>query len=828
MKKGMRKIFVLTLFFIFSTTFGFAEGEIVPPKGKIKGVVLDAKTKEPVEYATVALYAYADNKLVTGTVTDYLGHFRIDLPAPGKYYLAISFIGLKAIKSEVFNVGNEPRNIQLGNFYFKANSKNLKEVEIVGKQSPIEYKIDKKVIRVDKQLTSAGGTAIDVLENVPSVQVDVEGNVTLRGSSGFTVLIDGKPTILEPSDVLRQIPSSSIQDIEIITNPSVKYEPDGATGIINIVTKKNHLEGLSGNINLNAGTYGRYGGDLLINYRVNKFNFFLGGNYNTRPRPGTIKSERETYGNDTTFFVNFYGDHKRSFNNYGIRGGIEFNATKKDYASLSGKYGNWNMLRDATLRYNDWTVPGGDVFSYNSFDNTKLGGVYYSINGVYQHIFGNNNKKEEKPKGPKGQMHQKPAEHKIEAEANYQYRNNDEYTINELRALSDTLIGGKKNVESGPSAVLRLKLDYTLPIGKNNKFESGFQSRNGKSTDVTGLYLYNHVNGDLEFAPEFYHETKYVRNIYAWYALFAGTKNKLGYQAGLRVEYTDRTISMSGEDDFIFNRWDFFPTVHLSYQLPSEQQLMTSYSRRIQRSRGWQLEPFITWQDAYNVRKGNPDLKPEYTDSYEMSYLKNFGDNFVSVEIYYRVTHNKVERVSSVYSETVMLHTFENVGRDYSLGVEVMLNLGVTKWWDLNLSGDFYNYKLKGTLYEQPFERTSTNWNTRLNNTFRLWKNGQFQLSSRYNSATVTAQGTSEGYYSVDAALKTSFLNRSLSANLQVRNIFGTAKREFISEGKFFYSHTNYQPKSPTVTITLSYRFNNFKPTKRENNSMENVGEGEM
>lgn len=824
----MRKTFAMTLFFIFSITVGYADGEAASSKGKIKGVVLDAKTKGPVEYATVALYVAADNRLVTGTVTDYLGHFRMDMPAPGKYYLAISFIGLKAIQSEVFDVGDEPGNIQLGNFYLKADSKNLKEVEVVGKQSPIEYKIDKKVIRVDKQLTTAGGTAIDVLENIPSVQVDVEGNVTLRGSSAFTVLIDGKPTILEPGDVLRQIPSSSIQDIEIITNPSVKYEPDGATGIINIVTKKNYLEGLSGNVNLNAGNFGRYGGDLLLNYRANKFNFFLGGNYNTRPRPGTTESERETYANDTVFFVNSKGDRGRNFINSGFRGGIEFNATKRDYVSLSGRYGKWNMFRNATLRYDDWSVPGGDVFSYNSFDNTKLGGVYYSINGVYQHNFGNKNKKGEKPKNPEGRMHQKPAEHKIEAEAIYQYRNNDEYTINELRDFSDTLTGGKKNVESGPSAVLRLKLDYTLPVGKNNKFESGFQSRNGKSTDITGLYLYNPETGDIEFVPEFYHKTNYVRNIYALYALFAGTKNKFGYQAGLRVEYTDRTISMSGEDDFIFNRWDFFPTLHLSYRLPYNQQLMASYSRRIQRSRGWQLEPFITWQDAYNVRKGNPDLKPEYTDSYEMSYLKNFGDNFVSVEAYYRLTHNKVERVSSVYSETVMMHTFENVGRDYSLGAEVMLNLGVTKWWDLNLSGDFYNYKLKGTLYEQPFERTSTNWNTRLNSTFRLWKNGQFQLSSRYNSATVTAQGTSEGYYSVDAALKTNFLNRSLSANLQVRDIFGTTKREFISEGKDFYSHTIYQPKSPTVTLTLSYRFNNFKPTKRENSSMENVGEGDI
>ncbi len=837
------RIYILFLLFVIATHSAFAGGELENAKGKIKGAVLEGKTKQPLEYATISLYSADDNKLITGTITDHLGHFKLELPAPGNYYLVISFIGLKDIKSDVFHVENLEHNVHLGNFILMSDSKVLKEVEIVSKQAPIEFKTDRKVIRVDKQITALGGTAVDVLENVPSVQVDVEGNVTLRGSSGFTVLIDGKPTILEPSDVLRQIPSSSIQNIEIITNPSVKYEPDGATGIINIITKKNHLDGLSGNINLNAGNYGRYGGDLLLNYRVKKVNFFIGGNYNTRPRPGTIESQRETDSADTTFYVNLQGDRGRSFNNYGIRGGIELNATKNDYISLSGKYGNWKMLRDATLRYDEWNSFQNDKYSYNSMDNTKVGGIYYNITGVYQHKFGKKKESAEeknrpengshgpksgsRPKGAPG-MKMKNVEHKLEAEAIYQYRYNDEYTINELRDLSDTLIGGKKNVEKGPSAVLRLKLDYTLPVGKKDKFEAGFQSRNGRSTDETGLYLYNPETGDIEFAPEYYHLTDYKRNIYAAYTLYAGEIKKFGYQAGLRVEYTDRVISMTGEDDFVLNRWDYFPTVHLSYQLPYDQQLMGSYSRRIQRSRGWQLEPFITWQDEYNVRKGNPDLKPEYTDSYELSYLKKFKDNFFSLEGYYRVTHNKVERVSSVYSETVMLHTFENVGKDYSLGVEAMLSLGITKWWDLDISGNFYNYKLKGTLYDEPFERTSTNWNSRMSNTFRLWKNGQFQISGRYNSASITAQGTSSDYYSLDAALKASFLNRSLSVAIQGRDLLSTAKREFISEGRNFYNHTLYRPKSPAITITISYRFNNFKPTKRENGSMEGMGEDDI
>ncbi len=832
----MKNVFSLILLFLQVIQLTYASPVEEFSGGKVKGVVLADNTKTPVEYATIAMYAAADSSFVTGTITDHLGHFRMELPPPGDYYLTISFLGMKAMKSEVFHIDDNTKTLSLGNFYLRADSKTLSEVEVVSRQSSVEFQTDRKVIRVDRQLTATGGTAVDVLEKVPSVQVDVEGNVTLRGSSGFTVLVDGKPTILEPSDVLRQIPAGTIQNIEIITNPSVKYEPDGVTGIINIVTRKNRLDGLSGNVNLNTGSFGNYGGDLLLNYRVKKVNFFIGGNYNTRPHPGTTRSERETYLNDTTFFVRSSGDRERNFSNYGIRGGIEVNPTKKDYFSLSGKYGHWNMERSSVLLYDQWNSFVPETYSYNSIDKTNFDGTYYGINGVYQHRF----VKEERTKRPAGEhpakesrpggrppVHMKKTEHKLEAEIIYQYRNNDEYTVNELRDLGDSLTGGKKNIENGPSRVLRLKMDYSLPVGKKDKFETGFQSRNGKSTDITELYLYNPETGELEFDPKFYHETDYKRNIYALYSLYAGEVKNFGYQAGLRVEYTDRNIAMSGEEDVLLNRWDYFPTVHLSYNLPAEQQMMASYARRIQRSRGWQLEPFITWQDQYNVRQGNPELKPEYTDSYDMSYLKNFGDNFVSLEGYYRTTHNKVERVSSVYTEDVMMHTFENVGKDYALGAEVMLSLGITKWWSMDVSGDLYNYKLKGTLYDQPFDRTSTNWNSRMNNTFTLWKYGQVQVSGRYNSASITAQGTSAAYYSLDAALKAGFFNRSLSLTLRARDILGTAKRDFISEGEDFYSHVVYEPRSPTVTFTVSYRFNNFKPSKRGSNTMD-MGEDDI
>jgi len=816
------------------------------PDGKIKGAVAEAKSEEPVEYATVALYRAENNELITGVITDHLGHFKIDQPEKtGDYYLTITFIGLDEIKSDVFKVTEGHPNINLGNFFFESSSNGIEGVEVVAKRAPIEYRIDKKIINVDKQITSEAGNAIDVLENVPSVQVDVEGNVTLRGSSGFTVLIDGKPTILDPSDALRQIPSSSIENIEIITNPSVKYEPDGATGIINIITKKNRLDGLSGSANANIGLYDQYGGDLQLSYRMNKINFVFGANYNKRGRPGYVTNERTTLSNDTSFFVESFGDSERGHAGGSMRAGIEYDITKSDFISISGRFGGWDMNSNSTLRYDDWTDPVSELYSYNSMENTNRGGNYYSIDGVYQHTF-NKKEPEKRPQKPdtlnrdrngkkpgKGGEYKPSIFHALNFQINYRNRDFNESSTNELRELSDELIGGNKNVENGPSESIRLKLDYTLPVGLSDKFEAGMHLRSGKSKDATELWLYNSATSELELIEEYSHFIDYYRNIYAGYGLYAGYAGKFGYQLGLRTEYTDRKIEMIEVDEFSINRWDYFPTIHVSYNLPADQQVMASYSRRIDRPRGWWLEPFITWEDQYNVRQGNPELKPEYIDSYDAGYLKKFGDNFFSFEAYYRVTNNKVERISSVYQENVMLRKPENVGQDFSLGFEAMLNIGVFKWWNMELSGNYYNYKLEGELsYEvgdeivvDPINRSSRNWNSRFNNTFQLWKNGVFQLTNRYNSASVTAQGTSSAYYTLDAAFRVSFFNKSLTANLQGRDLLGTSLRESISEGPGFYTHYKRDPKSPMVALTISYRFNNYRANKRS--EQNGGGDGE-
>ena len=821
----MKKYFTIIIFILLVSTV-FGEVESASPKGKIKGVVSSKDNKEALEYATVALYEANTNKLISGDITDFLGHFKLEKPDTGSYYVSITFIGLKDIKSDVFEVDESKSNINLGNFFLESGSKELGEVEVVAKRASIEYRIDKKVINVDKQITAEAGNAVDILENVPSVQVDIEGNVSLRGSSSFTVLIDGKPTILEPSDALRQISSSNIENIEIITNPSVKYEPDGAAGIINIVTKKNFIDGLSGITNLNVGTFGQYGGDIQLSYRLSKFNFILGANYDQRTRPGDVVSERETYKNDTTFFLNSNGNTERNFHRGSYKAGFEYNPTKNDFFSLSGRYGNWAMNNGSDLLYEEYYVPGTDILNYYSKDETERGGDYFAADVVYQHTFSKKTDEDEPFKkgmgnsknGDAPEVKKLMAKHEIKFQLNYRSRVSNESTINLLTDMSNNTTGGQKNIEDGPSTSLRMNLDYTLPIKRNNKFEAGLQGRLGNNEDNTQLWRYNPASGELELEPDFSYNTTYYRNFYAAYALFAGESGKFGYQAGLRTEYTDRTVEMTGEDDFVLNRWDLFPTVHASYKLPKDQELMLSYSRRIDRPRGWQLEPFVTWQDNYNVRKGNPDLQSEYIDSFDAGYLYKFDDNFFSLEGYYRITNNKVERIRSVYIpadssnvDNVMLSSFENVGNDYSLGVEAMLNMGITPWWEMSLSGNLYNYRIEGQLNETDFSRNSVNWSSRFNNTFTLMKNLQLQASSRYNSNTVTAQGTNAGFFTIDAALKMSFLKRSLTANLQARNILGTALHESSSSGDDFYTYNSYNPLSPVFRITFSYKFNNFK-----------------
>jgi len=771
-------------------------------KGVIKGVIIDSITHQPVEFAAIAVYNATDKSLIDGAITGETGAFRISKLGYGNYTIEITFIGYKTKRIKNIQISSDVPVLNLSEIHLSMTAENLAEVEITSETPSIEYQIDKKVIHVDKQITATAGTAVDILETVPSVNVDTEGNITLRGSSSFTVFIDGKPSILDANDVLQQIPASAIADIEIITNPSAKYDPDGTAGIINIKMKKIRLEGLNGIINATVGTYGRYGGDFLFNYRKNAFNIYFGADYNKRVNPGYSEYERDTYVSDTTYKTVAEGDFEYTRISWGLRGGVEINPSKNDYINLGGRFGYHERTGTTNRNYDEWIDPGDVHNPYLSNETSIRSADFYSVTLDYSHSF----------KNKEG--------HSLSAQIIFDHRVSDEINSNQLTETDSTIRSAQESTEDGPAGRLRAKIDYTLPIGDNDKFEAGFQSRNDLADDDNKLYNYDPDAGDFVLIPEYSNTTDYRRNIYALYAMYAGKVKNFGYQLGIRGEYTYRDIKSENnttDSSFIIDRMDYFPSVHLSYDFLKENSLMASYTRRIKRPRGWYLEPFITVQDAYNLSKGNPGLQPEYIDSYEMSYQKRFKKNFFSLDAYYRVTHNKIERVSEVYQDNIMLHTYENVGQDYSLGGELMLSVDLLKWWHMDLSGNLYYYRVTGTLYDQSFDNNSTNWRGRFNNTFHLAEFTKLQITSSYASPTVTAQGKRYGYYMFNAALKQDFFQRKLSLTLTGRDLFGTANFESLNEGNDFSNHFYAERKSPMVTLTISFKLNNYKMKKVSN-----------
>jgi outer membrane receptor protein involved in Fe transport len=767
------------------------------PGGTIKGHVIDAVTEAPLEYANIILFSKASGSQATGTITRKNGYFELTPVRPGTYDLEIKFMGFETGSVEDVRVAPPEMSVDIGTVALERSVIPLEEVEVSADRPDIVFQIDKKVVNVGKRYTTTSGTAVDVLENVPSVTVDIDGNVSLRGSTSFTVLLDGRPTVLDPSDVLQQIPASTIDNIEIITNPSAKYDPDGISGIINIVTKKSKLEGVSGTVNLNAGLNYKYGADFLVNLKRNGFNAYLAADYNRREYPGTMESENRTYRGADTTIVRSEGESGWERTMYSLRGGIDLPLSPADNLNLEVRGGGREMERTSDRDFDEWTSSAGTTNSYVSRGGWERSGNFYSLSTDYRHSFEGDG-------------------HELSAQVSFDSRDGDEESNNELQDMGGVVTSGERSTEDGLGSRLRTKFDYTLPLGEGTKIETGYQSRFDRMDAESNMYEYDPDSFGYEFREQYSHTSEFDRDIHSLYAIYSGEAGRLGYQGGIRGEYTDRRTELTDTgESFSIDRWDYFPTVHFSYEYSKGHQMLLSYTRRIDRPRHWHLEPFITWWDAYSVRKGNPDLRPEYIDSYELAYQRHFGATMLSAEAYYRFTHNKVERVRSVYEDNILLHTVENVGTDYTFGTELMLNVDNLKWWSISLMGNLYDYRVEGTLFDEPFSEGSFNWNVRFNNTFKIGQSTRLQINGIYNSPSASSQGEREGFTTTDAAIKQTLFTRNLTATLQVRDVFGTGRFESTSEGRDFYSYILFDRESPVVTLTLSYNFNNYRPERR-------------
>lgn len=818
MRKLLTLLLLLSAIMIQAQQPGRHPGNM-PKIGTITGKVIDAESEKPVEYANLVLYSGKDSSMVNGTITKADGSFLLDKLPYGKFYLEANFIGFN--KKSISNIVIKPqqKDIHIGTITLSPATQMLDAVEVKAEKQDIEYMIDKKVVNVSKDINSTGGTAVDVLENTPSVQTDIEGNVSLRGSSNFKVLIDGRPSVLDGNDALQQIPSNAIDKIEIITNPSAKYDPEGVGGIINVIMKKNQNSGVNGIIDLSVGTGDKYSGNLLLNYRMGKFNIFGGIDYMDRTYYGENNSFSKRMRSDTTLFQVIDADRNFHRTGYKAKAGFDYNFDDKNTISLSGEYGErkFGMNLDAeTHEYNKYERNDYSI-KESKFEVT---GDFFTSNLHYEHKFNQQG-------------------HKLSSSAYYSEWNPnranklEQYITNQAYEITGNNSYKERSEEVGGRSDLRFKLDYERPFSKHSKLEAGYYGRiRGRLADYQKEY-YNNSNDEWVVADSLTNVTDYSHLVQAVYGLYSNNFAGFDYQLGLRGEYTDRLIEQKVTDKkYSVERLDYFPTVHLSKELPLKQQVQASYSRRIRRPRGWYLNPYPTYLDELNYRVGNPGLEPEFIDSYELNYMKRFKQSFVTVEGYYRQKNNRIERVTILDENNVAKHTFANINKDYTIGVEFMGNLNFTKWYNLTASANLYNYNIVGggelTANEDETKTTNT-WDGRVNNTFKFKTGTRLQLQGFYMGPSITSQGDREGFFATNIAVRQDMLKKKLSITLRARDILQTMKHEFVIDQPYLYTENEFNREAPVFMISVSYKINNYKNHRNKRNGsdeMEFEGEG--
>ena len=766
--------------------------------GRVSGRILDGNSKDPMAYVTVSVLKKTDSSLLNGSVTNVDGFFKIqNLDIGQQYLIKYSFIGYKYHFQAIDFKGAQ--NLSLNDVVMFSDNNLLKNVEVLADDPIITYEIDKKVVNVESMNTVVSQTAVEVLANIPSISVDMDGNVALRGSSGFTLLIDGRPSALPSSEALQLIQASNIKDIEIITNPSAKYDAEGTSGVINVILKRNKLEGISTLVNLNGGNSGNStdfinaGGDFITSINTGDFKFNIGGQYVNRNRFRDIEQIRRTTIGGVESSIESQGLHRFFGKNYGGNFAMEYNPSKSDFFNVGVNITQrqWN----AAANYFFEEFSGDSLLnSYENRERTLRDFFVISSSLGYQHLF-NNDKN-----------------HYLSFSSTYNLYDGVEDAETEFFTLDSILLGGNRNTEVGPSNSLRLSLDYQYPFKNGVKFQLGARTDFGFSGDDQDAFEYDLVNSEYFRLDSFSTDVSYVQNIYAGYGIINGKIiDKLGYQLGLRAEYTDRLIELT---DATFNtsidRLDWFPSVHLSFSQNTKNQYKLSASKRINRPRSWHLEPFIAWEDPYTVRQGNPDLLPEYIQSYELGYIRQLRKGSFSSEIYFRNTNNIRERIQQVYDTNVIIKRPVNAGVSNALGLELAYNYKPFSWWILDFGTNLFYYQIIGKIAGSSLDQETFTYRGRLSNNFILKHNFKIQFITNYTADVVTVQGVDKGFVSFDLAIKKDFQEGKLSTTFQLRNLLNTERRETWADTQTLYSYRLASPKWPIFTFSLSVRLNNF------------------
>ncbi|MDP4267684.1 MAG: outer membrane beta-barrel family protein [Bacteroidota bacterium] len=812
-------IVVFTVFYLNAIGQNKTEGNYqrggleAPAIGKVSGQVIDGATNEPVVYATVTLLRKTDSVLVTGGVTNDKGYFLLEKVPVGRYKMKISFIGYKTLRKDSVFIGMKNPEINLGLIKLVSSAKKLKDVNIVAEKSEMTYNLDKKVVNVDKNVATAGGTAIDIMQTIPSVTVDVSGNVSLRGTDNVTILVDGKPSSLS----LDQIPASMIDKVEVVTNPSAKYDPEGIGGILNIIMKKKDSKGYFGMVSFNAGTGDKYNTSLNINIRYNKLNYYV--NYDNRFFG--IKSNANLFGssllNDTTLSQDQTNFTHGYFHN--LKGGIDYFINDKSTLSFSAVY----RYRDfnSTTDMNNYTYKGDEDIIKKSANHS----LSDNNSGEWQYTL-SYDKKFDKPDQTLTSV----------LYAERENANTDIKTANQNIYPLDSLVN-QKSYSKAKNIVATFQTDFAQQVGEG-KLEAGFKSTY-RSHDLD-YNMDNYLSGWITDMNSSYHFV-YTEVFNAAYGMMSGKLWFLKYQAGLRVEQSNTKGTLTGHDSTsVYNKsyLDFFPTLHLKYEVSEKQSFGLGYSKRINRPGMRYINPFINNIDPINLIKGNPDLKPEYVNSLEFSHMIDFKYTSLNSTLFYRQTNDMMSRIMTRDNNTgISTTTYQNLDKGITYGLEFVITQPLTKWWKTTGNFSLFKVKIDGSGINQIDNSNDLSWTAKLNNTFSI--NGfDFQIMYNYMSSKTVAQmqgmqgfsmgsGSGKQYSNqfCDIGFKKDIIKNMFTLNCRLSDVFKTNRFKMDTYGTNFSSSLNRTGESRILFIGLTYKINGglkVKPKKNNANDSEN------
>ncbi|WP_417443984.1 TonB-dependent receptor domain-containing protein [Joostella sp.] len=815
------------------STFLFAQR---PDRGEKKqitvtGKAIDAETAEPLEYATLVLQSIDDPSKVTGGVTDQKGNFKVEAPA-GKYNIRLEYISYRPY---TLNNQDLSESKDLGTIKLALDVAQLDAVEVVGEKTTVEIRLDKKVYNIGKDLTTSGASVSDALGNVPSVTVDVEGAISLRGNENVRILINGKPSAIAgygSTDALKQLPADAIEKVEVITSPSARYDAEGTAGILNIVLKKEKTLGFNGSINLNTGYPSSSQVNANLNLRTNKYNLFTTIGYYYREPPGNAYFDNNYFLNSDFTRITEDRDIYREDKGVNINLGMEYFLTDK--SSITGSIftrqsDEMDGTDNNTLRYKESGFDSSTLRREieNEDDETYQASLNYTNN------FNDDG-------------------HKLTADFQYSYDNEKILTnIDENEILpTEELIALEEVNERETQNEYLLQADYVLPMG-DAQFEAGYRGNFEETVNDYELNQFNQATGEFETNYNLTNKFTYTENVNAVYSQYGDKFGKFSVLLGLRLEntrlkgkvesdLTDEelvdTLGFDFDPDFDKNYLGLFPTVNISYEINDRENITLGYNRRINRPRGWFINPFPSRSSRANIFQGNPDLNPAFADAFDLGYLKRWEKLTLTSSVYYQRETDAFERVQTETGQQTsdginIIRTIPiNLATNQRYGGEVGVIYNAIKWLQFNGSFNFFKFNTEGDYNGIDYGTESTSWFSRLSAKVKLPQSIDWQTNGFYMGPRENSQTKSEGMYSIDMALSKDILDDNATISMNVSDLFNSRKRQSFTEsyndaGQLsFTSDSEFQWRQRQFTVSFIYRFNQPKNTRGERGNRNGNG----